>query len=122
VRQQLLRVPDVNKVELFGVQDEKVFEVSQKTPGRARAGPEPGAGATRPANKRLIETGGERPERRSMVQVCRRSVRAGAVRAMPIRGNSGRQFQLDIDVPTSGAALPIPAVRCTIRAGARAWP
>ena len=31
VRQQLLRVPDVAKVELFGVQDEKVFiEVSQK--------------------------------------------------------------------------------------------
>ena len=25
VRQQLLRVPDVNKVELFGVQDEKVL-------------------------------------------------------------------------------------------------
>ena len=31
VRQQLLRVPDVRKVELFGVQDEKVFvEISQK--------------------------------------------------------------------------------------------
>ena len=31
VRQQLLRVPDVSKVELFGVQDEKVFiEISQK--------------------------------------------------------------------------------------------
>jgi multidrug efflux pump len=31
VRQQLLRVPDVAKVELFGVQDEKVFiEISQK--------------------------------------------------------------------------------------------
>jgi multidrug efflux pump len=31
VRQQLLRVPDVAKVELFGVQDEKLFiEVSQK--------------------------------------------------------------------------------------------
>ena len=31
VRQQLLRVPDVNKVELFGVQDEKVYiEISQK--------------------------------------------------------------------------------------------
>ncbi|MBE0472687.1 efflux RND transporter permease subunit [Rhodoferax sp.] len=31
VRQQLLRVPDVGKVELFGVQDEKLFiEISQK--------------------------------------------------------------------------------------------
>ena len=31
VRQQLLRVSDVGKVELFGAQDEKVFiEVSQK--------------------------------------------------------------------------------------------
>jgi multidrug efflux pump len=31
VRQQLLRVPDVNKVELFGAQDEKVYvEISQK--------------------------------------------------------------------------------------------
>jgi len=31
VRQQLLRVPDVAKVELFGAQDEKVFiEISQK--------------------------------------------------------------------------------------------
>ena len=31
VRQQLLRIPDVAKVELFGVQDEKVFiEISQK--------------------------------------------------------------------------------------------
>jgi multidrug efflux pump subunit AcrB len=30
VRQQLLRVPDVAKVELFGVQDEKLFiELSQ---------------------------------------------------------------------------------------------
>jgi multidrug efflux pump subunit AcrB len=31
VRQQLLRVPDVAKVELFGVQDEKLYiEISQK--------------------------------------------------------------------------------------------
>ena len=31
VRQQLLRVPDVSKVELFGVQDEKLYiEISQK--------------------------------------------------------------------------------------------
>ncbi|MDP0977889.1 hypothetical protein, partial [Klebsiella pneumoniae] len=31
VRQQLLRVPDVAKVELFGVQDEKVYiELSQR--------------------------------------------------------------------------------------------
>lgn len=31
VRQQLLRVPDVSKVELFGAQDEKLFiEISQK--------------------------------------------------------------------------------------------
>jgi multidrug efflux pump len=31
VRQKLLRVPDVNKVELMGVQDEKLFiEISQK--------------------------------------------------------------------------------------------
>ena len=31
MRQQLLRVPDVAKVELFGVQDEKLFvEISQK--------------------------------------------------------------------------------------------
>ena len=31
VRQQLLQVPDVAKVELFGVQDEKLYvEISQK--------------------------------------------------------------------------------------------
>ena len=39
VRQQLLRVTDVNKVELFGAQDEKLFiEVSQKR--LAQLGPE----------------------------------------------------------------------------------
>jgi multidrug efflux pump subunit AcrB len=43
VRQQLLRVPDVAKVELFGVQDEALHR-ALAAPGAAGAGHEPGAG------------------------------------------------------------------------------
>ena len=38
MRQRLLKVPDVDKVEIFGAQDEKVFvEISHEAPGASSA-------------------------------------------------------------------------------------
>ena len=59
VRQQLLRVRDVAKIEQFGVQDEKLFvEISQSAFGAAGAGFQPGAGpAGQPAKRSGIGRG-----------------------------------------------------------------
>jgi multidrug efflux pump len=53
VRQQLLRVPDVAKVELFGVQDEKLYiEISQKRLAQLGLDMNAGAGPVGPAERR----------------------------------------------------------------------
>ncbi len=108
LRQQLLRVPDVAKVELFGVQDEKIFvEVSQKK--LAQMGLDMGAVLGQLAQQNAVESAGSIQSPADVVQV-----RVGGqlqslqdLQAMPIRGASGSQIRLsDIATVTRGYADP----------------
>jgi len=112
VRQTLLRVPDVAKVELFGVQDEKVFiEVSQKK--IAQMGLDMGAVLAQLGQQNAVESAGTMQSPQDVVQV-----RVGGqfqqlddLRAMPIRGASGAQVRLsDIAVVSRGYVDP-PSVK-----------
>ena len=95
VRQQLLRVPDVSKVELFGAQDEKVFiEISQKR--LAQLGLDFNQVLSQLAQQNAVEPTGALQTPLDVVQVRV----AGQFRAvedlsgMPIRGASGNQLRL----------------------------
>ena len=108
LRQRLLRVPDVAKVELFGVQDEKVFvEVSQKK--LAQMGLDMGAVLAQLSQQNAVESAGSIQSPADVVQV-----RVGGqlqslqdLQAMPIRGASGSQIRLsDIATVTRGYADP----------------
>jgi len=95
VRQQLLRVPDVAKVELFGVQDEKLYvEVSQKR--LAQLGLDFNQVLAQLGQQNAVESAGAVQTPRDVVQV-----RVGGqfqaveqLAAMPIRGSSGNQLRL----------------------------
>jgi multidrug efflux pump len=112
LRQALLRVPDVAKVELFGVQDEKVFvEVSQKK--LAQMGLDMSAVLAQLNQQNAVESAGSLQSPVDVVQV-----RVGGqfqslsdLQAMPIRGASGAQIRLsDIATVTRGYADP-PSVK-----------
>ncbi|ABM38258.1 efflux RND transporter permease subunit [Polaromonas naphthalenivorans] len=95
VRQQLLRVPDVSKVELFGVQDEKVFiEVSQKR--LATLGLDLNQVLAQLGQQNAIESAGavQTPLDVVQVRVAGQFEAVEQLRAMPIRGSSGQQFLL----------------------------
>ena len=87
VRQRLLRVPDVTKVEIFGAQAEKVFiEISQKRLAQLGPGLQPGARAARRAER---GRGGRRAQRRRP-RTCRcasagSSTRSRSCERFPIR-------------------------------------
>ncbi|RYF81546.1 MAG: efflux RND transporter permease subunit [Comamonadaceae bacterium] len=95
VRQQLLRVKDVAKVEQFGVQDEKVWiEVSQKR--LAQLGLDFNAVLQQLGAQNAVESAGAIQSPQDVVQV-----RVGGqfndveqLKAMPIRGSSGSQLRL----------------------------
>ncbi|MDB5873491.1 MAG: multidrug transporter AcrB [Ramlibacter sp.] len=95
VRQTLLRVPDVAKVELFGVQDEKLYvEISQKR--LAQLGLDLTQVLAQLGQQNAIESAGAVQTPLDVVQV-----RVGGqfeaveeLRAMPIRGSSGSQLRL----------------------------
>ena len=112
VRQKLLRVPDVSKVELFGVQDEKVFiEVSQKR--LATLGLDLNQVLAQLGQQNAVESAGavQTPLDVVQVRVAGQFEALEQLRAMPIRGSSGRQFQLgDIAEIRRGYADP-PAVK-----------
>ena len=95
VRQQLLRVPDVSKVELFGAQDEKVFiEISQKR--LAQLGLDFNQVLSQLAQQNAVEPTGALQTPLDVVQV-RVAGQFRAVEdlsAMPIRGASGSQLRL----------------------------
>ncbi len=95
VRQQLLRVPDVSKVELFGVQDEKVFiEISQKR--LAQLGIDFNQVLAQIGQQNAVEASGAVQTPLDVVQV-RVQGQFQAVEelgATPIRGSSGNQFRL----------------------------
>jgi multidrug efflux pump len=112
VRQQLLRVPDVSKVELFGVQDEKVFiEISQKR--LAQLGLDLNQVLAQLGQQNAIESAGavQTPLDVVQVRVAGQFEVVEQLRAMPIRGSSGSQLQLgDIAVIKRGYVDP-PAVK-----------
>jgi multidrug efflux pump subunit AcrB len=95
VRQQLLRVQDVAKVELFGVQDEKLFvEISQKR--LAQLGLDLNQVLAQLGQQNAVESAGAVQTPLDVVQV-----RVGGqfeavqqLRDMPIRGAGGNQLKL----------------------------
>jgi multidrug efflux pump len=95
VRQQLLRVPDVAKVELFGVQDEKLYiELSQKR--LSQLGLDINQVLQQLGQQNAVESAGAVQTPLDVVQV-----RVGGqfevveqLSAMPIRGSSGNQLRL----------------------------
>jgi len=112
VRHKLLRVADVNKVELFGAQDEKLYiEISQKR--LAQLGLDLGQVLAQLAQQNAVESAGTLSTPLDMVQI-----RVGGqfeaveqLSAMPIRGSSGNQLRLgDIAVIKRGYAEP-PSVK-----------
>ena len=87
VRQQLLRVPHVAKVELFGVQDEKVFiEISQKR--LAQLGLDLNQVLSQLAQQNAVESSGtlQTPLDVLQVRVAGQFRALEDLRAMPIRG------------------------------------
>jgi multidrug efflux pump subunit AcrB len=94
-RQQLLRVPDVAKVELFGVQDEKLFiEISQKR--LAQLGLDMNQVLAQLGQQNAVEGAGafETPHDQVLVRVGGQFNAIEDLRAMPIRGPSGAQLRL----------------------------
>ena len=107
VRQQLLRVPDVAKVELFGDQPEKIYiEISQKR--LAQLGLDMNAVLAQLGQQNAVEPAGAVQTPQDVVQV-RVAGQFGAIedlRAMPIR-SADRQFRLG-DIAEVGRAYVDP--------------
>lgn len=95
VRQRLLRVPDVAKVELFGAQDEKLYiEISQKR--LAQLGLDLNQVLAQLGQQNAVESAGavQTPLDVVQVRVGGQFNRVEELQAMPIRGASGNQLQL----------------------------
>ena len=95
VRQQLLRVQDVAKVELFGVQDEKLYvEISQKR--LAQLGLDFNQVLQQLGQQNAVESAGavQTPLDVVQVRVAGQFEAVEQLRAMPIRGASGNQLRL----------------------------
>ena len=89
LRQKLLRVPDVSKVELFGVQDEKLFiEISQKR--LAQLGLDFNQVLAQLAQQNAVESAGavQTPLDVVQVRVAGQFEAVEQLRAMPIRGTA----------------------------------
>jgi len=112
VRQRLLRVPDVAKVELFGVQDEKVFvEIFHRK--LAQMGLDMGSVLAQLGQQNAVESAGTviSPQDVVQVRVAGQFKVLDELRAMPIRGASGAQLRLgDIAHVTRGYVDP-PSVK-----------
>jgi len=95
VRQQLLHVPDVAKVELFGVQDEKLYiEISQKR--LSQLGLDMNAVLAQLGQQNAVESAGvvQTPQDQVQVRVAGQFQAIEDLRAMPIRGASGAMLRL----------------------------
>ncbi|MGJ3700321.1 efflux RND transporter permease subunit [Variovorax sp. AFSI2.2] len=112
VRQQLLRVKDVAKVDQFGVQDEKVYiEISQKR--LAQLGLDFNAVLAQLGSQNAVESAGtiQSPADVVQVRVAGQFTSVEQLREMPIRGSSGNQLKLgDIAELRRGYVDP-PAVK-----------
>jgi multidrug efflux pump subunit AcrB len=108
VRQQLLRVADVAKVEQFGVQDEKIFiEIPQKR--LAQLGLDVGSVLAQLSQENAVENAGavQAPLDVLQVRIGGQFETEAQLRAMPIRGSSGQQTKLgDIATVTRGYVDP----------------
>ena len=108
VRQQLLRVADVAKVEQFGVQDEKIFiEIPQKR--LAQMGLDVGSVLSQLSQENAVENAGavQAPLDVLQVRIGGQFETESQLRAMPIRGSSGQQTKLgDIATITRGYVEP----------------
>jgi len=95
VRQQLLRVKDVAKVDQFGVQDEKIYiEISQKRV--AQLGLDFNAVLSQLGSQNAVESAGtiQSPADVVQVRVAGQFTSVDQLREMPIRGSSGNQLKL----------------------------
>ena len=95
VRQQLLKVTDVNKVEIFGAQEEKVFvEISQKR--LARLGLDMNQVLAQINQQNAVESAGtvQTPLDVLQVRVAGQFQSVQQLRDLAIRGSSGNQFRL----------------------------
>src|SRR6476660_2158677 len=95
VRQQLLRVPDVAKVALFGLQDEKLYiELSQKR--LSQLGLDINQVLQQLGQQNAVESAGavQTPLDVVQVRVAGQFQAVDQLRAMPIRGTSGGQLRL----------------------------
>lgn len=112
VRQRLLRVPDVAKVELFGQQDEKLYiEISQKR--LAQLGLDLNQVLAQLGQQNAVESAGtvQSPLDVLQVRVGGQFNTVGELADMPIRGSSGNQLRLkDIASIGKGYVDP-PAVK-----------
>ena len=112
VRQRLLRVPDVAKVELFGVQDEKLFiEISQKR--LAQLGLDFNQVLVQLGQQNAVESAGavQTPLDVVQVRVAGQFEVVEQLRAMPIRGSSGNQLQLGDIAEIKRAYIDPPALK-----------
>lgn len=112
VRQQLLRVKDVAKVELFGVQSERIFvELSQKR--LAAMGLDINQVVGQLNQQNAVEGAGviQTPQEQVQVRIAGQFDAVEQVRAMPVRATPGVQFRLgDIADITRGYEDP-PSVK-----------
>ncbi len=95
VRQQLLRVPDVAKVELFGAQDEKLFvEISQKR--LSQLGLDMNQVIAQLGQQNAVESAGvvQTPVDAVQLRVGGQFSKVEELAAMPIRGATGGQLRL----------------------------
>ena len=108
VRQQLLQVKDVSKVELFGVQDEKIFiEIPQKR--LVQLGLDLNAVLAQLGQQNAVESAGnlQTPQDVVQIRVAGQFEAVAQLSAMPIRGASGQQLRLgDIATISRGYADP----------------
>ncbi|MDH4478519.1 MAG: efflux RND transporter permease subunit [Rhodoferax sp.] len=108
IRQKLLRVTDVNKVDLFGVQDEKIYiEISQRR--LAQLGLDMSQVLAQLGQQNAVESAGtvQTPLDVVQVRVAGQFEAIQELRAMPIRGSSGNQIHLgDIAEIRRGAVDP----------------
>jgi len=96
VRQELLRVQDVSKVELFGVQDEKLYiEISQKR--LSQLGLDLNQVLAQLGQQNAVEAAGtmQTPLDVLQVRVAGQFERIEELQSMPIRGSTGNQIRLD---------------------------
>ena len=112
VRQRLLRVPDVAKVELFGQQDEKLYiEISQKR--LAQLGLDLNQVLAQLGQQNAIEPAGtvQAPLDVLQVRIGGQFNTVEELADMPIRGSSGNQLRLK-DIATIGKGyVDPPAVK-----------